>query len=349
MNNYRTARIKLTLLYFGIIITIVLFFSVFAVQINNAQYSRFDNPAQMEEMLQMRLRSVPPQNRADFERREKEKNAELLDQVQEAKEAFLIQLILMDIFLLISSGLLSFYLSYETLIPIIIAFQQQKKFVADASHELRTPIAAMKSETDVILRSKKATGKDFKDTLISVNEELDVLTRLSSYLLEIARSDDQKIIFRPEEINLSKFIEKDLLKFQKIAERSKIKLESEISENIIINGDSTRLEQLLRILLDNSVKYNKPDGSIRVALTQIDKQAIIEISDTGFGIPRNHINKIFDRFYRVTTDRHLKGFGLGLTIAKQVVDEHKGRIKVESKEGEWTKFTISLPVKLIIK
>jgi signal transduction histidine kinase len=345
MNNYKSARIKLTLLYFGIIITIVVFFSVFAVQINNAQYDRFDNPTQMEDLLQMRLRSVPPQNRADFEKREREKDTELLKQVEEAKEAFLVQLVLMDIFLLIASGLLSFYLSHETLLPILDAFKKQKKFVADASHELRTPIAAMKSETDVILRSKRAIEQDYKDTLISVNEELDVLTRLSSYLLEIARSDDQKTFFRPEELNLSKFIEKDLSKFQKIADRSKIKLESEITENITINGDPTRLEQLLRILLDNSVKYNKPEGSIKVALTQIENQAVIEISDTGIGIPKTQIEKIFDRFYRVTTDRHLKGFGLGLTIAKQVVDEHKGRIKVESKEGEWTKFVITLPLR----
>ena len=341
MEKYKQTRIKLTLLYFGVTFVIVFFFSVFAIQINNSQYEKFNNPKELPGMMGVRFVAIPAEYRDEFLKREDERNEQIQQTIRDAKQDFLTKLVLLDFSILIASAFVSIYLSNETLLPIMDAYNKQQKFVADASHELRTPITAMKTETDVILRSKTATEKDYKDTVESVNEELDVLTRLSSYLLEVAKSDEAKSNFFPEEVNLSKLIEEDLEKFKKIAERNNLNLETKISDDIKLTCDPNRVSQLLRILLDNAVKYNKPNGLIKVVLNKTDSQINLEVVDSGVGIPKEELDKIFDRFYRVTTDRNLKGFGLGLTIAKQIVDEHKANIKVESIEGESTKFTIS--------
>ncbi|WP_338788505.1 sensor histidine kinase [Metabacillus sp. FJAT-53654] len=251
---------------------------------------------------------------------------------------------------LIFSGV-AFYLSRvmskRAMIPIEQAFKRQQVFVADASHELRTPLSVMLSSLDILEMEDQHQNEVSTKMVGNLKEEVKRMTGLVGDLLTLARSDsdDQKISF--EVFDLVPISQRAIDSFEAHAHTKNIQLELKSPSSIQINGNIERLTQLLYILLDNAIKYSHDSSSISLSLWKESNLIFISVKDTGIGIDAKDLAHIFDRFYRVdkARTRHLGGHGLGLSIAKWIVDIHGGRINVESSVGEGSTFLVKIPYK----
>lgn len=226
---------------------------------------------------------------------------------------------------------LSRYLTIWIIKPVKESFAKQKQFIADASHELKTPLSVIVASSEAI----DITNQNSK-WLKNIEYEANRMNLLISKLLDLAKSE------RMEEIvlvnnNLSKTIELSLLTFEGRAFEKDIKLSYEIEDNINILMDEDSIKELVEILLDNAIKHSKKNGSIKVSLKK-DSQVTLLVQNEGDPIPKGEEEKIFERFYRVDKSRNRKDnrYGLGLAIAKNIVLSHKGKIKASSLDGVTT-------------
>ena len=223
------------------------------------------------------------------------------------------------------------------------SFQRERQFTNDASHELRTPLTAMQAILGMI-RERRRTPEEYEEALDDLNEETDRLRTLVENLLRLARGEKQKN--NPfEEVNLSMLLKDVADSLRPLAEAKNLSLVCRLSENLITSGDSDELIRLFLNLLDNAIKYTE-SGEITIVANRSGDSIVIQVEDTGFGISQEHIPHIFDRFYRVEESRTLRGAGLGLAIAKEIVNAHSGKIQVHSKIGQGTIFAVSLPQKV---
>lgn len=244
------------------------------------------------------------------------------------------------------SVLLGYYMSGKAMVPIANAFKRQKEFVANASHELRTPLSIFQSSLEVIeAEEREKLGEFSLQVFDDMKDELRRMTKLINDLLWLARSDANAIELTKEWFLLPPIIDELIRKCRPLAEQKHIKFVTNIQEDITIYGDKERIIQLIFILLDNAVKYNVENGQINITIGRDRKNVNIEISDTGIGIPPEHQKLIFERFYRVdkSRSRRQQGNGIGLSIAKWIVDAHDGTIHVQSEEGKGSRFIVTLP------
>jgi heavy metal sensor kinase len=224
-------------------------------------------------------------------------------------------------------------------------FARQRRFVADASHELRTPVAVIRSTTDVALLHA-STQQDYISVLSNVNLEAERLSKLINDLLALARGDEGKTKFEREPVQLDQLVDIVAANAEPLALEHGITIERGILEPVTILGDEARLIQMVMNLIDNAILYTNRGGTVIVAVTWKQGQASISIQDSGVGIPPEHLPHIFERFYRVDPARtRTEGgsSGLGLAIVEWIVRVHKGTIVVDSQPGRGTVFTINLP------
>lgn len=227
----------------------------------------------------------------------------------------------------------------EMLARLSDSFLRERQFTSDASHELRTPLTAMQSILSTV-RERRRTPEEYEQALDDLSDEVERLRTLVESLLRLARGEKYPLNF--QEVNLSTLLTDVSDSLRPLAEIKNLSLHCETPANIKVWGDSDELIRLFVNLLDNAIKYTER-GEIRVSVICNQKDVVIEISDTGVGIPAEHIPHIFDRFYRVEASRTFRGIGLGLAIAKEIVHAHHGEITVESKLGLGTTFTVILP------
>lgn len=267
-----------------------------------------------------------------------------ISQLESSNHNLKINLIYLNFGILILSAFGSYFLARYTLEPMEKAMEAQNRFSADASHELRTPLTAMKTEIEVNLRDKNFNLKEAKSILKSNLEEISKLESLSNALLQLARLEETKVEDF-EKVFLKKIIQEVQRNFEPLAYKKAIVLETNL-RNLQIRGDTQSLKQLFSILLDNAIKYSSKKSKIKLSLKKTDHKVLFKIQDQGTGIKASDLPYIFERFYRADTSRSKEktdGYGLGLSIAKQIVDLHKGKIRVFSTPGEGTSFSISLP------
>ena len=239
----------------------------------------------------------------------------------------------------------SWLLSKKAVEPIEKAWQKQLDFTADASHELRTPIAVIQTNLELVLDSPTETVASQMKWLKNIEAENNRMAQLVGDLLTLSRADTNEQVLEVEPLVLNEIISETLTAFEPIATEKKIELKTQFADELIFNGDRKRMKQLFAILIDNALAYMNRSGTITIDLQDVEKEIILTVTDTGYGIDSDHLDKIFDRFYRVSKTRTLKqeGAGLGLAIAKWIVTEHGGAIYVESILDVGTTFTIRLP------
>lgn len=224
------------------------------------------------------------------------------------------------------------------------SFEQIKQFSGDASHELRTPLTIMKGEVELALRTER-TKEEYQDILISILEEIDRMINIVENLLLLAKSDAGEILINKKEIDLKDILLELCEQLEMFAEGKKVKLVYDNLKSSIIEGDKLRLRQVFTNLIVNAIKYNVDNGKVIVTLEELKNGVLVVIEDTGIGIKKEELPKIFDRFYRSDKSRKREdgGAGLGLNICKSIIEAHGGYIDVESEVGVGSKFSVWLP------
>lgn len=237
----------------------------------------------------------------------------------------------------------SIYLSNVSMRPILASFQRQKEFVENASHELRTPLTVLQNRLESLFRHPESTIMDSSENIASSLAEVRNMRLLTTNLLNLARRDDG---LKPEIVAVQPtFFDETLANYSIIAEENGKLLESNNQVKEVIHTDKTLLKQLMTILVDNAMKYSDDGGHIWMDILIKDRFLIIKVADNGLGISPENKKKIFDRFYRVdkARTRQKGGFGLGLSLAKQIIETLHGTITVQDNQPKGTIFEVRLP------
>jgi heavy metal sensor kinase len=226
------------------------------------------------------------------------------------------------------------------------AFKRVTQFTADASHELRTPIALMRTRTEVALRKQRSEA-DYRETLLRIHQELERTSALIENLMTLARADSGSEALQVAPTSLNELLLEISETARLLAEGKSIQYDQRLPETpLCVSGNAPSLRRLFLILIDNAVKYTSREGHVSVELDSDDGAAVIEIRDTGVGISQSDLPHIFERFYRADESRSREsgGTGLGLSIAKWIAEAHQGKISVVSKVGEGSVFRVQIPL-----
>lgn len=318
---FRSATFQLTAGYLGILVAISLLFSVVIYSISLSEVSS-------------RIGSV----RTAFEINQPRYETLRDIQLHEAETNLIASLTVTNLAIWVAGGFGCYYLARRTLRPIEEAHEAQSRFTSDASHELRTPLASMKTELEVALRDPNLSPEEMHDVLTSNLEEVDKLTSLSQMLLQLSRLEHAKLKY--EKVALQSATQAVVKRLDKAGTR--IKLEGKPRR---VFAHPASVEELLTILLDNALKYSPKNSPITVRFVDQRHMAGFEVINSGKGIPEKNLPYIFDRFYRVDESRtggEKKGYGLGLSLAKKIVQLHNGELSVSSGDGTTT-FRVLLP------
>ena len=334
---FTSARIKLTAWYLFIIMLISIAFSVAIFEVLTSELERVERIQRLRQERQLpvgfrqlnsRLPSIDP------------------EVVEETKNRLKLILLIINLSILGLAGVSGYFLAGRTLKPIKEMVDEQGRFITDASHELRTPLTSLKSEIEVYLRDKNSNLSDARKLLESNLEEVNNLQYLSDNLIKLTQYQKENGA-KFEEVNIKGIADEALRKVANLAKNKKIVVKNEVKD-FITSGESQGLIEVLVILLDNAIKYSGKEKRVIIRSEKNDGSLIIEVKDQGIGISDDDLPHLFDRFYRVDKSRtksDVSGYGLGLSIAKQIVEKHKGLIKVESEADKGSTFFIQLPIK----
>jgi len=236
------------------------------------------------------------------------------------------------------------YMAGRAVRPVREAFERQRSFIADASHELKTPLTLIRADAEVLLRG--LTNPDDKELADDVLAESDKMTAVLSDLLLIARLDAEKLTVRQEPFDLAGVISETVDRFVARAASEGVQLEARAPGKLRVRGDSERAAQILSILLDNALRHTPPEGSVSVVGHARDGFVEADVEDTGPGISPEHLPHVFERFYRVDTARSRSsgGTGLGLAIARDLARAQNGDLEAENAEDGGAVFRLKLPV-----
>ncbi|NQX61706.1 sensor histidine kinase [Paenibacillus qinlingensis] len=237
------------------------------------------------------------------------------------------------------------YFANRSIAPVREAFQKQKQFIADASHELKTPLAVINTNADVLLANSEDTIESQSKWLHRIKSETERMKTLTNDLLYLTEMDDTRAGILYSEFNVSESVESVLLTMEAVVFEKDITLDYEIQPDLTLHGNSEQIKQVVMILMDNAIKYTPPKGAITLSFKKHHSDTLLTVTNTGEGISPEHVERIFDRFYRADTSRSRKhgGYGLGLAIAKSIVEQHKGKIHAKSVQQETTSFYVQLP------
>jgi signal transduction histidine kinase len=242
----------------------------------------------------------------------------------------------------------SFWLTRQAMTPVETGYQRLQQFTADASHELRSPLTAIKLNTGAFLRHPQQLSMDeIQDSFLQVQEAADQMIQLTNDLLWLARADegsDHPLNQVP--LSLDKLLIDLIQEMNMLAQNKQIDLRYRTEASPSVFADASQLNRLFRNLIENAIQYTAPKGQITVILQKQEQMALVSVNDTGIGIAPENIERVFDRFWRAdkARSRHGGGTGLGLAIAKSLARIHGGDIYVTSRENEGSRFVVKLPL-----
>jgi len=319
-STFQRARVKLTLFYTIVTMTIVFLFSM-------ALYTS----------LEQNLNQVINDSYGFAQ----EKNIVYEKSIANIEKHILI----IDCVLLLVVVCSGYAIAGRTLQPIRENMESQKKFLADASHDLRTPLAIMKSESQVLLQSSSSKVSDYSEVVSSNIQEINKMTRLVDDLLIVARSESTNVGDAYEMIDLQKLLDAIIKKMVTQSNSKNITLTTNGSGSKTVKGNKNSLTRVFQNILQNAINYTPESGSITVKTHSQSGNHVVTITDTGVGISVSDLPHVFDRFYKAEHSRNdTSGSGLGLSIAKQIIDAHGGTIAMKSAVGEGTVAIMEVPI-----
>lgn len=239
--------------------------------------------------------------------------------------------------------IVSIFIANKSIKPVEAAYNSQKRFIADASHELKTPLAIINTNIELINSNEEDTIKNQKKWINYISFQTERMSNLVNNLLYLAKADNNEVLGVISKFNLSDAIMSQLLSFEAIMYENNLMLDSDIQNDIEFTGDKESINQVIGILMDNAIKHSYEKSSINVELKERKQKILLSVTNKGDTIPKEDIDKIFDRFYRVDKARAREkgGYGLSLSIAKSIVEKYKGKVGVTS-ENNITTFNIEL-------
>lgn len=316
------ARIKLTATYTGIAAFILAVFSYLLYNILLARLTESINEHVFD-----------PNVRAHF--------------FEKASAAFQSQILILDSMTLLIVLVFGYILTSITLRPIRKARDREWRFLADAAHELRTPLSVMKSGNEVVLRGETNTSPRLKKLLTENIEEIDSLTRIANGLLSLV-NDKEKNANKKSTVPLYQLLSGLIEKLTPIARRKKIKLTlaaDESTRKITVYANNNSLTGAFRNIIENAIKYTETDGSVEVVLEKTKTSAVVQVHDTGIGISSDDLSHITEPFFRADAARTATdGSGLGLSIVSETVKAHRGTLNIKSTFGTGTTVRITVPL-----
>lgn len=328
---FESATLKLTSWYLLILVVTTLLFSAVIYQMSTSELSG------RLQSLELRFEGDPswpfgPGALHDAR----------LRQEAEASTSIFFGLLYANLAIWVLGGFGSYWLARRTLEPIQEMHEEQSRFTSDASHELKTPLAVMKSELELALRDTKLKKSDYTAVISSSLEEVEKLISLTHNLLKMSRLEHEDITLDTK-IDLSS----EAVRVIALLDTTGRVVVKPSKQKVLVKGNQSMVRDVCMVLIDNALRYSPPGSPIEVALRSSGKMARISISNQGKGISKEVAKHIFDRFYRAdasrTSHETSKGYGLGLAIAKKIVDLHAGEITLTSKPNGPTIFTVSLP------
>ena len=226
-----------------------------------------------------------------------------------------------------------------------VSVQRMSQLTADASHELRAPVSLIRTTAELAVRGGRSNS-EYHEDMVQILTEAERTSRLIDSLLLLARADAGEGGLQHELTNISASVREAMEQGSSLAAEKRIRLAADLNSPLVVRGDAEALRRLFFILIDNAIKYTPEDGSVHLGLEGCDGQARVKVTDSGIGIAESDQPHIFDRFWRAdkVRSRGMGGAGLGLSIARWIVDQHHGRIEVQSKLGEGSTFTVSIPL-----
>jgi heavy metal sensor kinase len=225
------------------------------------------------------------------------------------------------------------------------SFHHIHRFSADASHEIRTPLAIIRGELENAFQMPDL-AQELRETIGSALEETERLSRIVEQLLEMSRLEAGETLIERSRLDLAELTKTTMDQMRLLAEEKNLKLRFDVQQPVEIEGDRIRLKQIVVNLVDNAIKYTSPGGAVSVSTFPVNRIAVLEVADTGMGIPEEALGQVFDRFYRVdkARSRQLGGTGLGLAIVKSICTAYGGTVAVKSCEGKGSIFRVQLPL-----
>jgi two-component system, OmpR family, manganese sensing sensor histidine kinase len=245
----------------------------------------------------------------------------------------------------------SFWLTRQAMRPAEAGYQRLQQFTADASHELRSPLTAIKLNTATALRHpEQLSMAEIQDSFAQIQDAADQMTHLTQDLLLLARADElssPEISWEP--LSLDKVLAELVTEMQVLAQAKQIDLSYQAEAALTLLGDRNQLNRLFQNLIENAIYYTPPLGKVTVVLQEREHQALVSVTDTGIGMAPEHCTRVFDRFWRAdkARSRHSGGNGLGLAIAQSIAGSYGGDISVTSKENEGSSFVVKLPLQKV--
>ncbi len=343
MDTFKSARLKLTGWYLLIVTILSLAFSIFIYKALTFEVDRFEKAQRV--FIERRLREgdssdstgilPPPRGPVPF-------NPSL---VAETKRRILWEIVFTNAGILIITGGLGYFLAGKTLQPIKKMVEEQDRFISDASHEFKTPLTVLRSEFEVAtLAGGKLTLSEAKKVIKSGLEEIINLQKLTESLIGVNRYQKKFDKFKMRKVSLSKITAAALERVMPLAKQKQVKIKNEVQE-ITFKGDSQSLTELLVILLENAIKFSHQQSEVIISSHRRDGFLQIKVSDFGIGIDKKDLPYVFDRFYQADKSRsENQGYGLGLAIAKEIVEAYLGVISVKSEPNKGTTFTVRFPL-----
>lgn len=235
----------------------------------------------------------------------------------------------------------AYFLSGLIVKPIKDTFEKQKQFISDASHELKTPLTVISTNADVL------SGEIGDNKWLNyIHDQINRMNVLVNDLLDLSRLENKTSNFIKTEFDLSQAVTNAALPFECQAFESNKNFVLNIDDGITVMGSEQHIKQMAGIFIDNALKYSKDGGTVRVSLSKDDGKAVLSVYNTGAGVKDSEKNRLFERFYRSDESRNRTtgGYGLGLAIAKSIIDKHKFKITVENEEGKSICFVVAMPL-----